>query len=186
MNSITHAKTLQAYYIFIICTQGDGGACGNVYHHLRRTSNTCSPIGGDAVSGARISAATFRRPSRLEPPSTRRSDPSTARRPSPSGVTEPPFQQPAAASSLKIRTPVANPSRRISAVGRQFSARKCCAVYHTLYASCYKCRRRRLRVQGGLRNLVTFRVSRRPREMYCGHARLCVCPRPHAHTIART
>jgi len=24
-------------------------------------------------------------------------------------------------------------------------------------------------------NLVTFRVSRRPREMYCGHARLCVC-----------
>jgi len=23
--------------------------------------------------------------------------------------------------------------------------------------------------------LVTFRVSRRPREMYCGHARLCVC-----------
>ena len=24
--------------------------------------------------------------------------------------------------------------------------------------------------------LVTFRVSRRPREMYCGHARLCVCP----------
>ena len=40
--------------------------------------------------------------------------------------------------------------------------------------------------------LVTFRVSRRPREMYCGHARLClsvclyVCPRPHVHTIART
>ena len=39
---------------------------------------------------------------------------------------------------------------------------------------------------------ITFRVSRRPREMYCGHARLCVCvcmsvcPRPHAHTIART
>jgi len=23
--------------------------------------------------------------------------------------------------------------------------------------------------------LVTFRVSRRPRETYCGHARLCVC-----------
>ena len=23
--------------------------------------------------------------------------------------------------------------------------------------------------------LITFRVSRRPREMYCGHARLCVC-----------
>jgi len=22
--------------------------------------------------------------------------------------------------------------------------------------------------------------------MYCGHARLCVCPRPHAHTIVRT
>jgi len=38
--------------------------------------------------------------------------------------------------------------------------------------------------------LVTFRVSCRPREMYCGHARLCVClcvcPRPHSHTIART
>jgi len=37
---------------------------------------------------------------------------------------------------------------------------------------------------------ITFRVSRRPREMYCGHARLCVCvcvcPRPHAYTIART
>jgi len=39
-------------------------------------------------------------------------------------------------------------------------------------------------------SFVTFRVSRRPREMYCGHTRLCVClcvcPRPHAHTIART
>ena len=23
--------------------------------------------------------------------------------------------------------------------------------------------------------IITFRVSRRPREMYCGHARLCVC-----------
>ena len=38
--------------------------------------------------------------------------------------------------------------------------------------------------------VITFRVSRRPREMYCGYARLCVClyvcPRPHAHTIART
>jgi len=36
-----------------------------------------------------------------------------------------------------------------------------------------------------LQNVIfTFRVSRRPREMYCGHARLCVClcvcPRPHA------
>jgi len=39
-------------------------------------------------------------------------------------------------------------------------------------------------------SLVTFRVSRRRREMYCGHARLCVClcacQRPHAYTIART
>ena len=35
-------------------------------------------------------------------------------------------------------------------------------------------------------NVFTFRVSRRPREMYYGHARLCVCPWPHAHTIART
>jgi len=38
--------------------------------------------------------------------------------------------------------------------------------------------------------IITFRVSRRRREMYCGHARLCVClsvcPRPHAHTIALT
>ena len=32
------------------------------------------------------------------------------------------------------------------------------------------------------RHLITFRVSRRRREMYCGHARLCVCPRPHAYT----
>jgi len=41
--------------------------------------------------------------------------------------------------------------------------------------------------------LVTFRVSRRRRETYCSHARLCVCslylrvcPRPHGYTIART
>ena len=40
--------------------------------------------------------------------------------------------------------------------------------------------------------IITFRVGRRRREMYCGHARLCVsvrvsvCPRPHAYTIART
>jgi len=50
--------------------------------------------------------------------------------------------------------------------------------------------------------IITFRVSRRRREVYCGHARLfvcvCVCvsvclsvcvsdcPRPHAYTIART
>ena len=26
-----------------------------------------------------------------------------------------------------------------------------------------------------LKGFFTFRVSRRPREMYCGHARLCVC-----------
>ena len=35
-------------------------------------------------------------------------------------------------------------------------------------------------------NIFTFRVSRRRREMYCGHQRLCVCPRPHVHTTART
>ena len=43
-------------------------------------------------------------------------------------------------------------------------------------------------------SLFTFRVSRRRREMYSGHPRLCVCvcvflsvcPRPHAYTIART
>ena len=36
--------------------------------------------------------------------------------------------------------------------------------------------------------IITFRVSRRQHEMYCGHASvcLCVCPRPHDHTIART
>jgi len=28
--------------------------------------------------------------------------------------------------------------------------------------------------------------SYRRREMYCGHARLCVCPRPHDYIIART
>jgi len=35
--------------------------------------------------------------------------------------------------------------------------------------------------------LVTFRVSRRRREMYC-ITRVCVsvCPRPHAYTIAQT
>jgi len=41
---------------------------------------------------------------------------------------------------------------------------------------------------------VTFRVSRRRREMYIGHTRLCVCvcvcvcvsvyPSPHSHTTA--
>ena len=39
-------------------------------------------------------------------------------------------------------------------------------------------------------SIITFRVSCRRREMYCGHARLCVsvsvCPRPHAYTIALT
>ena len=38
--------------------------------------------------------------------------------------------------------------------------------------------------------VVTFRVSStsRRREVYIGHARLCVsvCPSPHSHTIART
>ena len=34
--------------------------------------------------------------------------------------------------------------------------------------------------------IFTFCVSRRRRKMYCGHARLCVCPRPYAHTTART
>ena len=35
---------------------------------------------------------------------------------------------------------------------------------------------------------ITFRVSRRPREMYCGQSRafVSVCPQPHAYTIART
>jgi len=30
-------------------------------------------------------------------------------------------------------------------------------------------------VRPDLQQMVTFRVSRRRREMYCGHARLCVC-----------
>jgi len=38
--------------------------------------------------------------------------------------------------------------------------------------------------------VITFRVSRRQREMYCHHRRLCVslcvCPRPHDYTIPRT
>jgi len=38
--------------------------------------------------------------------------------------------------------------------------------------------------------LITFRVSRRRREMYIGHARPSVCvsvrPRPYSHTTART
>jgi len=36
--------------------------------------------------------------------------------------------------------------------------------------------------------VITFCVIRRRRKMYCGHARLCVCvcPRPYAHTTART
>jgi len=37
-----------------------------------------------------------------------------------------------------------------------------------------------------IRIFITFRMSHRRREMYCGNARLCVCPWPHAHTIART
>jgi len=34
--------------------------------------------------------------------------------------------------------------------------------------------------------IITFCMSRRRREMYCGHARLSVCLQPHAHTIAWT
>jgi len=37
---------------------------------------------------------------------------------------------------------------------------------------------------------ITFRMSRRSREMYIGHARLCVCVSvclsPNSHTTART
>jgi len=32
----------------------------------------------------------------------------------------------------------------------------------------------------------TFRVSCRQRDVYIGHARLSDCPRPYAHTTART
>jgi len=36
--------------------------------------------------------------------------------------------------------------------------------------------------------VITFRMIRRRRNMYMGHARLsvCVCPRPHAHNTAQT
>ena len=38
--------------------------------------------------------------------------------------------------------------------------------------------------------IITFRISRRRREIYIGHARLSVwlsvCPSPHAYTTART
>jgi len=34
--------------------------------------------------------------------------------------------------------------------------------------------------------MITFRVSRIPREMYSGHPRLRACQRQHAYTIART
>ena len=33
--------------------------------------------------------------------------------------------------------------------------------------------------------IITFCVNRQ-RKMYCGHAHLCVCPQPYAHTTART
>jgi len=34
-------------------------------------------------------------------------------------------------------------------------------------------------------HVITFPASRRRQEMYCGHVRLCVCPRLQAHTIAQ-
>jgi len=37
-----------------------------------------------------------------------------------------------------------------------------------------------------LSKLITFCASCRRRKMYCGHAGLCVCPWPYAHTTART
>ena len=35
-------------------------------------------------------------------------------------------------------------------------------------------------------NVITLCVSRRRRKMYCGHAHLCVCLLPYAHTTAQT
>jgi len=35
-------------------------------------------------------------------------------------------------------------------------------------------------------DIVTFYVSCRRHEMYSGHVRLCVCPRPHTHPTAWT
>jgi len=73
-----------------------------------------------------------------------------------------------------------------------FSVLSIHCVTRGLHASCflYKCPASR---GGSLRQhglLVTFCVSCRRRKMYCGHARLCVClsvcPRPYAHTTART
>jgi len=44
--------------------------------------------------------------------------------------------------------------------------------------------------RGTLSLIITFCVSPRRRKMYCGQPRLCVClslcPRPYAHTTART
>jgi len=33
---------------------------------------------------------------------------------------------------------------------------------------------------------VTFHMSRKRREIYCSHARLCDCPRLQAYIVART
>jgi len=47
-----------------------------------------------------------------------------------------------------------------------------------------------LTVDSEWHKVITFCMSRRRRKMYCGHTRLCVClsvcPRPYAHTTART
>jgi len=44
-----------------------------------------------------------------------------------------------------------------------------------LHLYCQPTRTVYAKIQTNLTYLVTFRVSRRRREMYCGHPRLCVC-----------
>ena len=53
-------------------------------------------------------------------------------------------------------------------------------LYHTICTAGLVLSRIRIRVRFSfigvnLHKFITFRVSRRRREIYCGHARLCVC-----------
>lgn len=60
-------------------------ARGSVDEHIKHACSRTATV--DAVSGNRVSAATFQWPSRLEPLNVRRADPSTGGRPSPAEVT---------------------------------------------------------------------------------------------------
>ena len=63
------------------------------------------------------------------------------------------------------RTCITNPPAPTECPGRRSSA---CISIATMAKTDGRCRSRQTRP-------FTFRVSRRPREMYCGHARLSVC-----------